>query len=157
MRSDILRGYYSQFRANNDLLYYHLDIRVDPEAKTITGKNTIRFKMLKDDNRIQLDLYSNLVAEQILLGSEPLKFYRQLNTVYVDFPQTVKTGQTYAIDFYYSGATTDTSRLSGLNFSQAPAGRPWAYTTCEGPGAATWWPNKDQWRDEVENMDISVA
>ena len=24
-------------------------------------------------------------------------------------------------------------------------------------GASIWWPNKDQWRDEVENMDISVA
>jgi len=28
--------------------------------------------------------------------------------------------------------------------------------TCEGIGASLWWPNKDQWRDEVESMDISV-
>jgi len=26
-----------------------------------------------------------------------------------------------------------------------------------GIGASLWWPNKDQWRDEVENMRISVA
>lgn len=24
-------------------------------------------------------------------------------------------------------------------------------------GASIWWPNKDQWRDEVENMQISVS
>src|SRR3712207_7690288 len=24
-------------------------------------------------------------------------------------------------------------------------------------GASVWWPNKDQWRDEVEEMRISVA
>src|SRR4029453_2606339 len=24
-------------------------------------------------------------------------------------------------------------------------------------GASLWWPNKDQWRDEVENMEISVS
>src|SRR5579863_1431987 len=54
--TDILRGAYGPFRANNDLLYYHLDIRVDPTQKFISGKNTIRFKMLKDDSRIQLDL-----------------------------------------------------------------------------------------------------
>ena len=30
-------------------------------------------------------------------------------------------------------------------------------TACEGIGASLWWPNKDQWRDEVENMQISVA
>src|SRR5262245_2782536 len=40
--ADILRGQYGAYRANNDLLYYHLDIRVDPVAKTIGGKNTIR-------------------------------------------------------------------------------------------------------------------
>ncbi len=29
-RAEMLRGAYGPFRANNDLLYYHLDIRVDP-------------------------------------------------------------------------------------------------------------------------------
>ena len=56
-RADILRGEYGRYRANNDLLYYHLDIRVDPEKKFVSGKNTIRFRMLQDDTRIQLDLY----------------------------------------------------------------------------------------------------
>ena len=43
-RADMLRGAYGPFRANNDLLYYHLDIRVDPDQECISGKNTIRFK-----------------------------------------------------------------------------------------------------------------
>ena len=38
-----------------------------------------------------------------------------------------------------------------------PSGHPWINTACEGIGASVWWPNKDQWRDEVENMQISVA
>jgi len=46
--------------------FYHLDIRVDPLKKSITGKNTIRFKMLKDDTRIQLDLYENLKIDEIV-------------------------------------------------------------------------------------------
>ena len=53
--ADMLRGEYGRYRANNDLLFYHLNIRVDPEKKFVSGKNTIRFKMLKDDARIQLD------------------------------------------------------------------------------------------------------
>src|SRR5215470_3233793 len=65
---DILRGDYSRWRANNDLLTYHLDVRVDPDKKSIAGKNTIRFKMLKDDTRIQLDLWDNLAIDKILLG-----------------------------------------------------------------------------------------
>ena len=69
-RADILRGEYGRYRANNDLLFYHLDVRVDPEKKSIAGKNTIRFKMLKDDTRIQLDLYANLNVDKILLGDD---------------------------------------------------------------------------------------
>ena len=44
-RANILRGEYGRYRANNDLLFYHLDLRVDPEKKLISGKNTIRFRM----------------------------------------------------------------------------------------------------------------
>ena len=39
VRADVLRGEYGRYRANNDLLTYHLDVRVDPEKKSITGKN----------------------------------------------------------------------------------------------------------------------
>src|SRR5437868_7645726 len=65
-RADALRGEYDRYRANNDLLFYHLDIRVDPQKKVISGKNTIRFKMLQDDTRIQLDLYDNLKIDEIV-------------------------------------------------------------------------------------------
>src|SRR6187200_2488272 len=85
-RADILRGEYGRYRANNDLLFYHLNVRVDPEKKTISGSNTIRFQMLKDDNRIQLDLYANLNVDRILFGKIDLKYSRELNTVFVDFP-----------------------------------------------------------------------
>jgi aminopeptidase N len=156
-RAQILRGEYGRYRANNDLLYYHLDIRVDPEKKTIGGKNTIRFKMLSDDTRIQLDLYANLNVEKILFGGAPLKYSREINTVFVDFPQTLEKGRTYSIDFYYSGSPATGGRFGGFSFGTDPAGRPWIYTSCEGQGAAVWWPNKDQWRDEVESMEISVT
>src|ERR1051325_11672870 len=67
-KANILRGEYGRYRANSDLLYYHLDVRVDPEKKTISGKNTIRFRMLQDDNRIQLDLHASLDVNKILFG-----------------------------------------------------------------------------------------
>jgi len=156
-RADILRGEYGHYRANNDLLFYHLDIRVDPDKKAITGKNTIRFKMLKDDTRIQLDLFANLNVDKIMMGATTLKYERELGAVFVDFPETLKTGRTYSIDFFYSGTPQTISRFGGFTFGKDPAGRPWIYTACEGIGASLWWPNKDQWRDEVENMLLSVS
>ena len=156
-RADILRGAYGEDRANNDLLYYHLDIRVDPEKKFISGKNTIRFKMLKDGNRIQLDLNPSLNIDKILLGTTELKYERELGAVFVNFPETMRAGRTVSIDFYYSGTPVTTGRFGGFTFDKDPQGRTWIYTACEGIGASIWWPNKDQWRDEVENMEISVA
>jgi aminopeptidase N len=156
-RADILRGAYGQYRANNDLLYYHLDVRVDPEKKFLSGKNTIRFKMLKDDTRIQLDLHTALHVDKILLGTAELKYEREFGAVFVDFPQTLRAGRIYSIDFYYSGNPLETGRFGGIAFRKDPAGRPWINTACEGIGASIWWPNKDQWRDEVESMEISVS
>lgn len=156
-RADILRGEYGRYRANNDLLFYHLDVRVDPGKKFISGKNTIRFRMLEDDTRIQLDLYANLAIDRILFGATALTYERDINTVFVDFPERLKAGRVYAIDFYYSGTPLEIGRFGGIAFRTDPAGRHWINTACEGEGASIWWPNKDQWRDEVEGMEISVA
>jgi aminopeptidase N len=156
-RADILRGAYGPYRANNDLLYYHLDVRVDPAKKFLSGKNTIRFRMLKDDTRIQLDLHSALKIDKILLGTTTLKYEREEGAVFVDFPQTLKAGRVYSIDFYYSGNPVEVGRFGGITFKKDPSGHTWVNTSCEDEGASVWWPNKDQWRDEVEGMRISVA
>ena len=160
--ADRLRGGYGPYRANNDLLYYHLDVRVDPEKQFLSGKNSIRFKMLEDGKRIQLDLVPVFQIDKILLDKEKgatvsLHYERAAGrTVYVDFPQTLRKGQTYTIEFFYSGHPVEMGRFGGFVFRKDPMGRPLVNTACEEEGASVWWPNKDQWRDEVENMDISV-
>jgi aminopeptidase N len=156
-RYDMLRGAYGPFRANNDLLYYHLDIRVDPEKQWVSGKNTIRFRMLKDGTRIQIDLRDTLSIDKILEGATTLKYERDNGAVFIDFPETLHAGQVYSIDFYYSGHPEETGRFGGMTFKKDAAGRVWINTACEGTGASMWWPDKDQWKDEVESMDISVA
>jgi len=164
-RADILLGGYGPYRANNDLLYYHLDVRVDPEKKFISGKNTIRFRMLKDDTRIQIDLHPSLNVDKILLGTDSLKYDREFSAVFIDFPRTIEKGHIYTIVFYYSGTPLELgwdrgdkkSLGGGIGFNKDASGHDWINTVCEGVGSSTWWPSKDQWRDEAENMDISVA
>jgi aminopeptidase N len=156
-RFDMLRGAYGPFRANNDLLYYHLDIRVDPEQKTISGRNTIRFRMLKAGSRIQLDLNEALAIDKILWHATPLKYQRDTGAVFVDFPRTLPVGEIVTIEFFYSGHPTETGRFGAFTFKKDSAGRTWINTADEESGASMWWPDKDQWRDEVQSMDISVA
>ncbi|ADW71027.1 M1 family metallopeptidase [Granulicella tundricola] len=160
--ADRLRGSYGPYRSNNDLLYYHLDVRVDPAKKSISGKNSVRFKMLEDGQRIQLDLVSTLQIDKVLFdkpkgATTPLHFERAAGrTVYIDFPRTLPKGETDTIEVFYSGHPVEMGRFGGIVFRKDPMGRPLVNTACEEEGASVWWPNKDQWRDEVESMDLSV-
>jgi len=110
-RADILRGEYGRYRANNDLRHYTLDVRVDPDRKILSGVNRIRFRMLRDDTRIQVDLYANLNVDRIVLGTTPLTYTREFNAVFVEFPETLRAGHDYTIDFHYSGKPMETGRF----------------------------------------------
>ncbi len=123
-RTDMLRGAYGPFRANNDLLYYQLVMRVNPDQKTLSGENTIRFRMLQDGSRIQLDLQEPLQIDKILMGTGLLKYERDTSAVFIHFPQPLRAGQVYSIDFFYSGKPVSAGRFGGITFGQGSGG--WA-------------------------------
>ncbi|KAA3619571.1 MAG: M1 family peptidase [Calditrichaeota bacterium] len=156
-RADTIRGAYGPFRENNDLLFYDLNIKVDVEKKHLAGRNTIRFEMLQDDDRIQIDLFANMDIDSILFKETSLDYKREFNAVFIDFPEKLKKGSTYSIDFYYSGYPQEAGRFGGIVFKEDSLGNPWVFTACQNIGASLWWPNKDQQPDEVDSMKISVA
>lgn len=156
-RADSLRGSWGQWRDNNDLLYYDLNVKVDVEKKFLSGKNTIRFTMLKTDDRIQLDLFENMQIDSILWRSTKLRYSREFNAVFIDFPRKLIAGKTHTVEFYYSGYPQEAGRFGGLAFKEDSLGNPWVITACQGIGASLWWPNKDQKPDEVDSMKISIA
>ena len=65
-RQDTLRGSITPERAWWDLNYYDLKISVDPEARTISGSNTIRYQVLQPGQRIQIDLQDPLKIEALI-------------------------------------------------------------------------------------------
>ncbi len=163
-RAQVLRGAYGPWRANNDLLYYHLTLRVDPATETIAGSNLVRFNMLADATRIQLDLTPALAIDRITFGAQTLPYLRDSGALFIDFPRTLRRGETIEITVAYHGSPVSRGRFGGFTFARDPAGRPWIYTAVEDgasvqdTGASLFWPCKDQWRDEPQQgMDISIA
>ena len=55
-RQDSLRGSITPEREWWDLTYYHLDIKVEPDKKYISGSNTVGYKVLKSYKTMQIDL-----------------------------------------------------------------------------------------------------
>ena len=64
-KDDFLRGSITPERAWWDLNFYDLDIEVEPDKKYISGKNTIRYKVLKSEQVMQIDLQPPLRIEKI--------------------------------------------------------------------------------------------
>jgi aminopeptidase N len=158
-KDDLLRGAYGPYRANNDLLFYKLKLRVDPTAKTISGTNLLRFRMLQPGQKIQLDLTPELSLDSITFQGEPLKYTREEKSIFVEFPRMLKKGETDEVTVAYHGQPVTQGRFGCFSFDKDKEGKPWITTACEGEGASVWWPNKDQWKDEPQDgmeLDISV-
>jgi aminopeptidase N len=157
-KDDLLRGGYGPYRANNDLLFYHLTLRVDPEKKTIAGTNMVRFRMLEDGRKIQLELTPELTLTAITFEGKALTYTREERTLFVEFPRVLKKGEVDEVAVAYSGQPVTQGRFGCFSFDKDKEGKPWITTACEGEGASVWWPNKDQWRDEPQDgMEIDVA
>jgi len=151
-RADTLKGTYGPYRENNDLLGYALDVKVDVEGRSLTGRNTIRFRMLEDGDRIQIDLPQAVTVDSLRFGAEDVPFTRDEGAVFVDFPETLRKGETHDLDFWFSGQPVTSGRFGGFALREDSLGNAWLTTTGTG-----WWPNKDQYADEVDSMTISVT
>jgi aminopeptidase N len=161
-KDDLLRGAYGPYRANNDLLSYKLKLRVDPIAKTISGSNTVRFRMLQPGRKIQLELASSLTIDSVMFEGKPVQYERDaaegVRTFYVEFPRELKSGSEAAVTVAYHGQPVTQGRFGCFSFDKDKVGKPWITTACEGEGPSIWWPNKDQWKDEPQDgMELDIA
>ena len=55
-RQDSLRGSITAERAWWDLLHYSIEVKPDIPDKSISGKNSIRYKVLQENQSLQIDL-----------------------------------------------------------------------------------------------------
>jgi aminopeptidase N len=157
-KDDLLRGAYGPNRANNDLLYYRLKLKVDPETKSISGSNLVRFRMLQDGQRIQLELTPELTIDEIVFDGRVLTYDREERSITIDFPRMLRRGELIETTVVYHGRPVTQGRFGCFSFDKDKEGKPWITTACEEEGASVWWPNKDQWLDEPqEGMEIDVA
>ena len=160
-RADSLRGSLTApLRTCYDLNYYHLDVRLDPAKRFISGSNLFRFTATRDFTRLQFDLFANLQVEKVLYRTEELAFTREANAVFVTFPKAIAAGSHDEFTVYYLGNPIIAKKApwdGGMVFTQDAAGQPWVATACQGTGASIWWPTKDQQADEVDSMLISIS
>ena len=73
-RQDSLRGSITKERAWWDVKNYHLDIKVNPVDSTITGSNTIGYKVLQEYKLMQIDLQNPMEIYKVIQDGKELKY-----------------------------------------------------------------------------------
>ena len=158
-KQDSLRGSITKERIWWDLTYYHLDIQVFPETKSIKGKNTVKYTVLKPYKVLQIDLQAPLKITKVLQMNEELKVVSEGNAHFIHLNRDQKIGDKNEIIVYYEGKPKEAIRApwdGGFSWKKDKNGNHFIATSCQGLGASVWWPTKDHMYDEVESMDISV-
>jgi aminopeptidase N len=158
-RQDSLRGSITAERAWWDLITYHLDIKVNPVDSTITGSNTIGYKVLREYNTMQIDLQQPLEIYKVIQDGKELKFKREGNVFFIELIANQKIGMLKELILFYGGkpkVAINPPWDGGITWKKDSNGKSFIASSCQGLGASVWWPNKDHMYDEVENMLISV-
>ena len=159
-RKDSLRGQLTPLRTCYDVTYYHLDVDINIPKRSIAGSNLIKFKTIQDFNRIQIDLFDNMAIDKILYRGKQLKYTREFNAVFIDFPTQIKANTLDSILVYFSGTPHQANRApwdGGFDWKKDSNNKPWVASANQGIGASLWWPNKDHQSDEPDSVLISVT
>lgn len=160
-RQEKLRGSVTPERAWWDLVHYDLALEVFPESRTISGTNTITFRVLDSARKMQIDLQPPLKITQATWNGNPIAFEREGNVYWLQVPQSLPVGSEQKITVAYEGKPTESKNppwSGGVSWKKDRAGNPFIATSCQGIGASIWWPCKDHGYDEPDRgMNITVT
>ena len=158
-RQDTIRGSITSERSWWDLTYYDLEVSVDPKSKTIDGKNSIHYKVLKTNKVMQIDLQPPMQLTKAIQNGRKLKISHCGNAHYIHLEKPQIKYNIDSLTVFFKGTPKQAVRApwdGGFSWKKDKNGTDFIATTCQGIGASVWWPNKDHMYDEVDSMKIRV-
>ena len=157
---DSLRGTLLPERTWFDVNYYHLNLDVDPNSKSIAGYNDVAFTVLNKSGKMQLDLFENMLIDSVVYQGHICEFERMYDAFFIDLPNELEEGSQQQIRVYYHGVPKVAKNApwdGGFVWNKDEAGLPWIGVACQGMGASSWWPCKDHLSDEPDSMRVTCS
>ena len=158
--ADTLRGSITPERVWWDLSYYHLNVRPNASDSTLTGSTEVRYKVLKSNQTIQIDLQEPLKVDKVIQDGQTLTFKRDGNAFFITLNKKQEVGKFESIEVFYSGRPKLAKRPpwdGGVQWIPDGNGNTIISTSCQGLGSSVWWPCKDHMYDEPDSMLISIT
>ena len=159
-KKDSLRGALLPERVWFDVDYYHLNLDVDPNAKSISGFNDVHFTVLSHSKIMQLDLFEHMIIDSVVYLNETCTYFRVYDAFFIKFPETFKVGEQHKVRVYYHGSPIEALNPpwdGGFVWEEDAAGLPWVGVACQGMGASSWWPCKDHLSDKPDSVRVTCS
>ena len=156
-RQDSLRGSITPERVWWDLLHYDLSVDVDIKTRTISGSNTIAYKVLDGQNTLQIDLQRPMRIDQVLQEGKELEVNQEGNAYFINLVKAQARGDENELTIVFSGKPRKAVRApwdGGFSWKEDENGKPFVATSNQGLGASVWWPCKDHPYDEPDNGQL---
>jgi aminopeptidase N len=152
-RQDSLRGAITPQRAWWYLQHYHLQVKVEPDQKFISGINTMTYKVTGAQNLLQIDLQAPMVLEKVVQNQVELNYEQEGSAYFITLKDLQSIDSTYSIELHFSGKPVIAIRPpwdGGLTWSEDSNGLPFIANSNQGIGSSIWWPNRDHPADEPD-------
>ena len=152
-RQDVLRGSITPERAWWDLSHYHLDIRVKPAEKLIAGTNTVKYRVLSEAKRLQIELQAPMQLTKAMQNGQSLSFTKDGYSYFIETTSPQPIGSEQSVILHFSGQQTEAKRApwdGGITWTKDTNGVDFIASANQGIGASIWWPNKDHAYDEPD-------
>ncbi|MFD2201200.1 M1 family metallopeptidase [Shivajiella indica] len=159
-RADSLRGSITPERGWWDLNYYHLDIEIFPETKTIQGTNTIRYRVNAEHQVMQIDLQEPMRMISAKQDGEKLEIRQEGAAHFIHLVKKQVPGAFEELIISFEGQPKEAVRPpwdGGITWQKDDHGNHFIASSNQGIGSSIWWPSKDHPADEVDSMLISVT
>ncbi len=158
---DSLRGTLNKNRNWWDVLHYTIHVTPDIEKETITGSNTIKFRVTtKNHSRyMQIDLQQPMKIDRLALNGkdyieDPGNPIQNIGNAWVFPVPLFQENSINEITVYFSGKPRKAVTPpwdGGWVWAKDSLQRPYVTVACQGLGASVWLPCKDHQSDEPDN------
>lgn len=146
-----LRGSITPERAWWDLTHYHLDIAIDVESQSITGTNTMEYKVLSDAKELQIELQAPMVLQRVEQNGETLSVRQDGYSYFISLKQVQQIGDEYKVTMHFGGQPKVAIRPpwdGGITWKKDNNELPFIASSNQTIGSSIWWPSKDHGYDE---------
>jgi aminopeptidase N len=148
-------------QAAYDVRRYELDVRIDPERRTIAGRGLTIVEATAPLDVFEIQLDDHLTVGSATVDGVSAGFRHDAGLVTVDLAEAWRAGDRHNVEISYAGEPKVAARppwLDGVVWEKTPSGAPWLGVTAQGDGGDVWWPCKDHPSDEPdEGVSITLT